>query len=464
MLHSRTIPFGLPAILLAASLSTAHAGGFPIFTGDPIDPSTGRAIEALPGAVFFLPQPDGRFHPPIVDLTRRGDVDLVVRARGGFVGATMPPPVTIPPVGVAGGAGVGGAEIPFTVIASDGSAGGAGGRPLVGPEMDGLPVIVSAFADLDGDGVIGPTDADAGGTLDNGREAQELYVVGRQLAVFINGVAQGTLACWKGAPASAGGLSVVLTATAYVGFFDPAFMFGNVPDGPGVSTALPFFPDLNPLRVVEGRGAGGPAGPGVRFNVEIVPAFDPPVSDPVLGTPFALPTDGSSVTVDRAQSTGGPYSRARFVRPSELAEFPEDVEVPIYRGAGGQLFQELRSVNLADDGPGRGLKTVRLVPADLYDNITDPPAGTTVTLVVSPGLRIAAPDTDGSPTRETIVIDSAAGVDVVLDDLGRANDGPPSGILAVTEAGVPTEALAVTLTPVVGAGGGGGGGGSGGPG
>src|SRR6185503_17311869 len=145
---------------------------------------------------------------------------------------------------------------------------------------------VFAFADLDGDGFVGPTDAD-GDTVDTERELQEAsYVVGRRAAIFENGVATG-----QGAPASAGGLHVVLTAAAYVGPFVPDFLEGNVPDGPGIATMLPFFPRIDAERAVESGGRGGPATPDVRLGVELEDEFEPPVDDPVLGTPFALPTD-----------------------------------------------------------------------------------------------------------------------------------------------------------------------------
>jgi hypothetical protein len=212
-----------------------------------------------------------------------------------------------------------------------------------------------------------------------------------------------------------------------------------------VATALPFFPDFDPQRIVEGRGRGGPAGPGVRFNVELGPAFDPPVSDPVLGTPFALPIGGLSPTIDSARSASGPYSRMRFVRASDVADFPAPLEVPVHRGAHGALYQDLTGISLADDGPGNPA-VVQLVPVDLYDNVTDPPVGRIIDLIASRGIRIIAPDLDGDPTRETIILDRADGIAVTIDDDGGANSGPPSAVLAVVELGSPTDSLAISLT------------------
>src|SRR5205814_552414 len=184
----------LAAALLGMAFSTPVAGtSFPIFAGDPIDSGTGRPYTILPGLPLLLPQPTGQFSPPIVDASKHGDIDLVVRAGHVMGGPSIPPPVATPPTAVAGGVQlVAGSEIPFTVIASDGDPATPYGHPLPGPEMDGIPVLVGAFADLDGDGVIGPTNADPTGDVDNARELQESnFLVGRQIAIFQNGVASG---------------------------------------------------------------------------------------------------------------------------------------------------------------------------------------------------------------------------------------------------------------------------------
>ena len=444
-----TVAATLGAAVLGLGLAaSAAAPSFPIFAEDPIDPTTGQPYAILPGLPLLLPQPNGQFAPPIVDASKHGDIDLVVRAGHVMVGPTIPPPVATPPTAVAGGVQlVAGSEIPFTVIASDGDPTTPYGHPLPGPELDGIPVLVGAFADLDGDGIIGPTNADPAGDADNARELQESnFLVGRQIAIFKNGVATGTIAVAKGAPLSAGGLRVILTAAAYVGPFDPTYFSGFVPDGPAVMTAQPVFPGLDPNRIIEGRARGGTILPTVRLGVDLEPAFDPPVDDPVLGTPFALPTDGSSPTIDRATVYGGGLSRFRFVRPSEAAGFPVGVQVPLYRGAGGVLFEPLTTVDVPDDGPG-GSRLVRLVPVDLLDNVTDPPPGATVTLVAGPGLVIASPDVDGDPSRETVAVTQAAGIDVALDDAGGAGDsGAGSTLSVVMNQGI-AETLAVNFVP-----------------
>jgi len=431
--------------LVTLALGSARAAT--IFDGDPVDPATQRAYAILPGVPLILPQPDGKFDPPIVDPSIIGDVDLVVRAASLGIGPVMPPPVTTPPVAIAGGLHVApGSEIPFTVIASTGGPGA--GTPLGGTSLDGIPVVVAAFADLDGDGAIGPTPAD--GTADDAREAQEAdFVVGRQVAIFSGGVAEGTLAVWKGAPASAGGLTVILTAMAYVGPFSPGFFEGNVPDGPGVATSLPMFPRLDPDRIIEGRGRGGPADPDERLGFEWEPAFDAVVETPTLVGLFALPTNGSNVTIDRAVVVGGSVSRARFLGPAGLTGFSAESEAPLFRGAGGALLEPRGTISLPDDGPGGGV-SVQLVPVDALDNVTDPPPGTAATLVAGPGLVIADPDTDGDPARETVQLGSAAGVAITVDDGGGANDSGTASSVVVVMGGAPVESLAVELTPGTG--------------
>jgi hypothetical protein len=433
--------------VLALALSSAQAAT--IFDGDPVDPASGRVYAILPGVPLILPQPDGRFDPPIVVPTMVGDVDLVVRAASLGIGPVMPPPVAAPPVVTSGGLHVAaGSEIPFTVIASTGGPGA--GVPLGGSSLDGIPVVIAAFADLDGDGVVGPTRAD--GSADDAREAQEAeFLAGRQVAMFSGGVAEGTLAVWKGAPASADGLTVVLTAMAYVGPFRPAYFEGNVPDGPGVATSLPMFPRLDPDRVIDGDGAGGPADPGERLGFEWEPAFDDQEEDPVLAPLFALRTDGSNVTIDRAVVAGGAVSRARFLQPAGLGGFSDETEAPLYRGAGGVLLAPRSAVSLADNGAGGGV-AAQLVPVDGLDNVTDPAPGAAATVVAGPGLVIAAPDADGDPGRETVSLATAAGVAITIDDGGGTNDSGATSSVAVVMDGVPVESLAVQLTPGSGGG------------
>src|SRR5262245_2458000 len=172
--------------LVLALLANGNAAS--IFDGDPVDPGSGLPYPILPGVPLILPGPDGRFRPPVVVSETIGDVDLVIRSGSLGIGPVMPPPVASPPAGVAGGVrGTSGGEVPFTVIASSGGLGV--GVPLGGTSLDLIPVIVFAWADHDGDGVIGPTNDDPDGAADNERELQEAeFPVGRQAAVFSGGV------------------------------------------------------------------------------------------------------------------------------------------------------------------------------------------------------------------------------------------------------------------------------------
>src|SRR5262249_46467544 len=144
-----------------------------------------------------------------------------------------------------------------------------------------------------------------------------------------------------------------------------------------------------------------------------------------------------------------PLSRVGCVQPSSLASYPADVETPLRRGGGGALVEPLTTIDLADDGPGRG-KTVRLVPLDVLDNVTDPPAGTTAVLQAGPGLSITPPDRDGHPARRRLLTPTAAGVDVPLDDAGGTRDNGASSALPIVTNGVPAGTLAVRFTGGVG--------------
>src|SRR5262249_20127509 len=156
-------------------------------------------------------------------------------------------------------------------------------------------------------------------------------------------------------------------------------------------------------------------------------------------------TDGSSPTIDRGVVYSGAFSRVRFVRPSSPAAFSLDDEVPLARGVNDSLWEEFSAIDLPDDGPGNQ-RSVHLVPVDALDNITDPPSDLTVTLVAGPGVLIVAPDADHDPTTETLSVPSAAGVDVVLDDAGQADDATGPSRVTVVAGGYPTAALGVHFT------------------
>src|SRR5207244_9534366 len=106
------------AFLVLGLAAPARASSFPVFDGDPVDSSSGRPYPILPGVPLILPQPNGKYDPPIVDSSTTGDVDLVVRAGTMVVGPSIPPPSASPRTAVAGRPAMpGGSGLPFTVAA-----------------------------------------------------------------------------------------------------------------------------------------------------------------------------------------------------------------------------------------------------------------------------------------------------------------------------------------------------------
>src|SRR5262249_39029289 len=369
----------LVAMLLIAAMPAA-AAQLPVFASDPIDPTTGAPYIILPGVPLVNPGPDGRFGngDDIIDPSIIGDVDLVVRTGGGYAGGPIPAPhagLAAAPAVVAGGAAAGGGRGgPCEAIVCDGRPPFVTGNALTGPELDGRPLLAVAYADLDGDGFIGPTAAD--GDADDQVERQEILVpAGRAAASIAAGVATGSLALTIAAPASAGGLGVVVTAGASTGT-TPFLYF----DGPWIATLLPYMPPLDPKRIIGGNGQGGPDPTRLLadFELEFEKVFSPAPNDPVLRTPYAIPLDGSRPTVDLVRSGTGPARGVGLGRPADAAGFVPDPSRRLLPAVGptGQrtLLTSLDAVALASDGSG-GAVTVDCFPVDRFGNATDPPAG-----------------------------------------------------------------------------------------
>ena len=87
------------------------------------------------------------------------------------------------------------------------------------------------------------------------------------------------------------------------------------------------------------------------------------------------------------------------------------------------------------------------MPVDLLDGITDPASGVAVTLIAGAGLVIGTPDGDGDPARETVVVDTAAGIEITLDDTGGAGDSGTTAALTAVVGGFPVDVLPVAFTP-----------------
>jgi len=433
-----------------------------VFAGDPTDPLTGAPYVMLPGVPLVSPGPDGRYgrgDDDVIDLGLVGDVDLVVRTGGSYLGGAIPPPhagvAAAPGVTVGGGATGAGGDVLFQGIVSDGQPPLPTGNALASGELNGRPVLAIAFADLDGDGVIGQTAAD--GSADDQIERQEILVpAGRQAAPIVDGVATGSVALTLGAPASAGGLGIVVGAGASTG--DEPFLYF---DGPWIATLLPYMPPLDPDRIIGSNGVGSPdpASLLTDFELEIDDdrTFAPSPNHPILGTPYAIPLDGSSPTVDLLRAESAAASGVACMRPVDEATFVASRTsrlVPGLDPLGARvLYDATAALGIASDGPG-GAIPVSCFTIDRFGNATDPPVGGyTVTLEAGPRLRIVMPDADGDPTRETLTIASANAVGILVDDAGLPAAASVEDRLLVVRDGAPLGTVGVTLAAGPGGGG-----------
>jgi len=371
------------AVLLSAcALAACPARGWAasaVFQGDPTDAS-GRPYEILPNKPLVQAGPDGVLGTvdDVVSPTIIGDIDLVVRT-GTLSANAIPPPAlgnTALLHGVAGPRTAGGSEIPFTVFLSDGALtdDAPAGHPLPASDMNGLPAIVAAFADLDGDGMIGPSVRDQAGYADLALELRELEPVGRTAALFSDGVAHGSLAIQRALPASRGGLHIALVAMALTGPLDPNFFGGAIPSGPAIATALPFLPQRDLNRLIRDRAV--PASPTTTLQQLIQFAAVPPPDA------YVLPLDGSEPTIDGAIVDAQPAVRVSL----RDATLPRDVDVPLDHLLIGT--ERLASRAFA-----------RLVAVDRFDNPADPPPDFAVSVRADGPLHLLAPRElrDGRP-------------------------------------------------------------------
>ncbi|MBI3783882.1 MAG: hypothetical protein HY270_10820 [Deltaproteobacteria bacterium] len=447
----------LLVVAWSVSVSSRPAIAQPVFNGDPIDPATHQPYSILPGAPLIYPGVDGKFGTAddLVDTNLIGDVDIVIRTGGTFMTVVIPPPasgVGAAPVIIAGGHhGHVGSEAPFQLIVSDGATMPAAGRPLLGPDLNARRALLFAFADLDGDGFIGPTAASSPSDIQIERQ-EALTFVGRVMAEIQNGVATGTIGVSMGAPASTGGLGIVVAGGAATGATPNLYA-----DGPWVATSLPYLIPLTQGAVVGGENTG-PIDPVGLVDLELSggAVYLPAPNNPNFGTPFAVPLDGSDVTVDLLRSNSAAAVGASFGQSIDRATFVATwgtVLRPAVDGSGKRdLIAAVDSISLPADGPGN-TQTVLVYPADLLGNPTDPPSGgLNIVLEASPGLKIIAPDSDGDPRREPITFGSASYSTVVLDDAGLAVNGTANEYLVAVRSGVPTGRLDVTIS--AGAGGG----------
>ena len=410
--------FVVPTVcaLLAGSVLSADAAT--VFDGDPVDVGTAAPYEILPGQPLVTPGTDGRLGTAddVIQPAVVGDIDLVVRLGSVPSDGTIPGPATMRNAVVTATAGLRGAAvaIPFHAFLSDGAVGGGVpyGHPLADAGMEGLPVVVTLFADRNGDGFIGPTGKDPKRDV---RALAELEPVGTEVALFdANGRAEGTIVATVGGPPSAGGVTVVATASAFTGAYDPEVLNGAVPTGPGITTAQPFLPERDPARIFTDVGpleVDGTLNPRVRAAA---------IPDPKGPLSLALSTKSMSPTTDAARVVAGPAVCARLVEKA--------------RGRG--LPSEPPSLALGTTGAAARAKLV-LVAVDRFGNPTDPSPGFAARIDATGPIAIA-PDVAGGAASETLAITQAKGAKVTITATGA---GP--GTLRVLVGGALCQSLAV---------------------
>lgn len=425
----------------------------PVLHLDVLDPDTGRPAVIIPYAPWIQRGPDGVLgtDDDIVNAEVQGDVDLVVRSGHLSVADKIPEPSA---AGDALHVGVAepfseGVPIPFTVIPSDGTVEAPAGDPAAPPYLEGLPVLVVAFADLDGDGYVGVTLLD-GDATDAAIEQAELIPVGRRYAIAADGAAREQIGVTIGGPGAAPA-RIALTASAFAGPFDEDYYRGMIPDGPAIMTRLPFLPYTEPLVTVR-QGLFGlkRADPNGRIAIEVQMARQPDPTDARIGEAFTLRLDGSDSTIDAALVRSGAASHVGVVRvPDPVGYVPlaaRPLKPGVHEDGRPAIFEILPLLGVPDDGAGSPTR-VRLVMLDRLDNITDPPKSTVLRLRTRGHVAIVEPDEDGDPFEEYVQLDHAHGVEVALDDLGGVYDDVGSDRLVIHAQGRPTSIPLVLADP-----------------
>jgi hypothetical protein len=442
----------VPLRVLVAASAVASVAAFcesrmwapedPVLHQDVLDHFTGFVADAMPRRPMILAGPDGRRGTPddfiVPDL--RGDLDLVVRA--GMTDLSAPIETT-PPISTAVAAANGlGSEIDFAVQA----VAGWELSPLehlaaTSPSLDGNPVLALAFADLDADGRIGPTLRD-GIARDEEAESAELVPVGMQMVTFANARASGRMRLLVGSPA-AHPVRVALTAIAFSGPTDPAYFGGVVPIGSTLMTALPFLPPYDRADSID-AGAQGPepATPDRPLGVEIARAFDPDPADPLWGGLLDLALDGSETSIDVVESVSTQATHFGVARSAGEPDYVQTERRPVRTGldelGNPHAYEIAGRIHVADDGRESEV-AVRIVPLDRLGNVADLAVPSSVELTTHGIVVIRWPDQDGDPHRETVLVSSAAGAAVLLDDRGGAFDDPLADRLVVAAAGTGTQ-------------------------
>jgi hypothetical protein len=444
---SRPTPLALVLALLlglaeppAAAGAAAPTGSDPVLDGDPVDPVTGRAAVIVPGTPWVRRGADGVLGTAddVIDPSVIGDVDLVVRVGRVDPSGPLPPPLAEAAVGRVEPFG-GGTPLTVSVLLTDGGP-PAPGRVVAPFYLEGLPILVLAFPDLDGDGFVGITHLD-GDTRDALVEERELEPVGMRYLTARGGVASGELHVTVGGPPDAP-LRVALTAAAYAGPLHEEYFHSLIPDGPAITTRLPFLPQTDPVAAIQ-QGLFGllPATQGGRIAVLVQRALTPDPGHPLLGEAFTLRLDGSDPTFDVAQVLSGSFSLPAPLVPARGAE-------PSYRIRPSRVGPLVAPAWLfmLDDGPETHLVT-RIAGLDRLGNVTSPEEGARVRVRTRGPLAILEPDLDGDPHREELWLEGPSGAELVLDDEGGAFDGEDHGWLVLDAPGRPSRVKVLLVDP-----------------
>lgn len=408
-----------------------------LLDGDWIDPILNQIALLLPGRPFISAGLDGEFGTgdDVISTHLIGDLDLVLRAGiSDSVGPLPPPALAAVEALFATAAADGmGTEIDFIVAAVDGMTPNPLDDPVFSPAIEGNPMLVLAFADLDADGYIGPTLLD-GDAFDGEVESAELEPIGMQMLPVLSGRAIGRIRLLAGGP-TANPTRIILTAVAFTGEPDPALFGGIVPIGPLMSTAQPILPPTFPADVIDAGPAGPePMTPDRPLPIRIESAIDPDPTSPFWGEFFSLRLDGSEVSVDGATSLAGDIARIGAALSARLPSY-KDLDRRVVRSGLDDAglphpFEIAEQIMIADDGMASDVE-VRIVPLDRLGSITDLYEPEIVTVTTGGVVQILSPDTDGDPYHESIVLSSARGVTLRLGDSGGEFDDPLSDTLII---------------------------------
>ena len=373
-----------------------------------------------------------------------GDIDLVIRSTAAGP-ARIPPPAAVRMQGglpeLIASRRTSGAGLPFTVFGSTGTL------PLTPPPPGATfpdhPVLVLAFADLDGDGFVGITELDQDPS-DTVLEERELNPVARRYAIADGSTASGELFVPIGGPPGAA-LEIALSAVTFAGPRDPNYYGGGVPMGPAIMTKLPFPPATAPAQVIGTRPTT--AHVNALVGAEIEPLLTPDPSHPQLGEAFTMRLDGSQPSIDTAQVRSRDFVRFAFGDPVGAHTLDLNSHTPLRPGlapSGERVVYQLpQHLTLPDDGEATR-STLHIVPIDDLGNITSLDRPHDIEISSTGPVVIVSPDRDGDPQRETLRADSPRGVEIVIDDRGGQWDDPNEATLEL-RGGFPPNQLPISL-------------------